>query len=113
MYMLKALILKGCPYCDKLKELLINIPTEYIETTFAEKDEFKKKYNIETFPQVYLIKNEKDSGINLGGYSDMEKLIDQINSNNLDKIKKYIENKYYFISNKKRLRLIEVFVKNL
>lgn len=111
MYSLKALVLDGCPYCEKLKELLTkyNIPTEYIETTFENKDTFKIKYNIETFPQVYLIKNKNDTGIALGGYTDVQNIIDRIKINNYDKIKKYIENKYYFLSNKKMLRIIETF----
>ena len=111
MYSLKALVLDGCPYCEKLKELLTkyNIPTEYIETTFENKEKFKIKYNIETFPQVYLIKNKDDKGIALGGYTDVQDIVDQIKTNNYDKIKEYIENKYYFISNKKMLRIIETF----
>ena len=112
MYSLKALVLEGCPYCEKLKTLLATykISTEYIETTYENKDKFKKKYNIETFPQVYLIKNKDDKGIVLGGYTDVNELLDQIKTNNYDKIKEYIENKYYYISNKKILRLIETFI---
>ena len=111
MYSLKALVLEGCPYCENLEKLLIEykIPTEYIKTNYENKNEFKMKYNIQTFPQVYLVKNKDDKGILIGGYNDVKEIIDYIKNNNYDKIKEYIKNKYYFINNKKMLRLIQVF----
>ena len=112
MYSLKALVLEGCPYCRQLKDLLTeyNIKTEYVTIPWNIKDKYKTK-EISTFPQVYMIdKNEKSTLI--GGYSDVKNIIDILRDNNYDNIKKKISSKYYSLSNKTQLRLIELFTKN-
>ena len=111
MYSLKALVLEGCPYCKQLKELLskYNIKTEYVTIPWNIKDKYKTK-EISTFPQVYLIDKHKDTLI--GGYSELKNIIDTIKENNYDNIKKKISSKYYSLSKKSLLRLIELFIKN-
>ena len=107
-YKLKVIVLENCPYSIAAAELLTNynIPFEKILIKQNNKEKFKTS-EISTFPQVYMI-NNKDQ-ILLGGYSDLEEIVDIINSSkNLDKIKEKLSKKYsnYRII----LRIIEIFV---
>lgn len=112
MYSLKVLVLDGCPYCDNLIKLLDsnNIKTKYIVIPWNEKDKYKNS-SIDTFPQVYMVKDIDDTGVLIGGYSDVKNIIDLIEGRDLDSIKKIISSKYSILSNKKQLRLIKVFTK--
>ena len=109
MYSLKAIVLEGCPYCNKLKVLLNsnNINTEYITIPWNEKYKYKTE-KISTFPQVYMVKNGEPD-ILIGGYSNVKTIINLIKEKDFDTIKKKISSKYYFTSNKNKLRLIELF----
>jgi glutaredoxin len=122
-YKLKVIVLEKCPYSIAAVELLANynIPFEKILVKQNNKEKFKTQA-ISTFPQVYMF-NDKDQ-ILLGGYSDLEEIINIINSSkNLDKIKEKFEEKYsnnkYTPKNIQRnvqrniqriiLRIIEIF----
>jgi glutaredoxin len=111
-YKLKVIVLENCPYSIAAVELLTNynIPFEKILVKQNNKEKFKTS-EIATFPQIYMI-NDKEQ-ILLGGYSDLEEIIDIINSSkNLDKIKEKLREKYSNYKNIQRiiLRIIEIFV---
>lgn len=119
-YNLKVIVLENCPYSIAAVELLnnYNIKFQKILVNQNNKDKFKTN-EISTFPQIYMInKNEK---ILLGGYSDLEEIINIINSSrtssrNLDIIKDKLKELYS--NNKKNiqnihriiLRIIEIFI---
>ena len=114
-YKLKVIVLENCPYSIAAVELLANynISFEKILVKQNNKEKFKTPV-ISTFPQVYIF-NDKEQLL-LGGYSDLEEIIDIINSSkNLDKIKekfgeKYSNNKYTPKNIQKIiLRIIEIF----
>jgi glutaredoxin len=127
-YKLKVIVLKNCPYSIAALELLTNykIPYSKIEVTQTNKHKYKTA-QISTFPQIYII--NKSDELLLGGYSDIEEIINIINpmdSNlkdcnqndnnpmdcNLDIIKKKLKIKYS-INDKLILRIIEIFVSKL
>ena len=107
-YKLKVIVLENCPYSIAAAELLTNynIPFEKILVKQNNKEKFKTA-EISTFPQIYMINNKEQ--LLLGGYSDLEEIINIINSSkNLDKIKEKLSKKYS--NNKHILRIIEIFV---
>jgi glutaredoxin len=108
-YKLKVIVLENCPYSIAAVELLTNynIPFEKILVKQNNKEKFKTP-DISTFPQIYMY--SKEDQLLLGGYSDLEEIMDIINSSkNLDKIKKKIgKNKKY--GPKIILRIIKIFV---
>jgi glutaredoxin len=107
---LKVIVLKNCPYSIAAVELLTNnkIPFKKIVVTQETKYKYKTK-EISTFPQIYIL--NKSEQILLGGYSDIEEIVNIINqSKNLDKIKKKLNIKYSKNVDKKIiLRIIELF----
>jgi glutaredoxin len=90
MKKLKLVYLENCPYSIALKELLDRNKIKYIleKITSKTKEQTKKKYNIETFPQLYYIIND----INIGGYDKSSEFINNVNSiTSIDDIKKLYE----------------------
>lgn len=112
-YKLKVIVLENCPYSIGAVELLnnYNVPFDKILVKQNNKEKFKTS-EISTFPQIYIINNTEQ--LLLGGYSDLEEIIDIINSSkNLDNIKKNIGEKYktnHKITIKIILRIIKMFV---
>ena len=107
-YKLKVIVLENCPYSIDAVELLNNYNIKFQKILVKQNNKEKFKTNeISTFPQIYMInKNEK---LLLGGYSDLEEIINIINkSKNLDKIKDELKEKYS--NNKIILRIIEIFI---
>ena len=107
-YKLKVIVLEHCPYSIAAVELLNNYNIKFQKKLVKQNNKEKFKTNeISTFPQIYIInKNEK---LLLGGYSDLEEIINIINkSKNLDKIKDELKEKYS--NNKIILRIIEIFI---
>ncbi len=113
-YKLKVVVLKNCPYSIAVVELLKNykIPFNKIEVSQNNKHKYKTA-QISTFPQVYIV--NKSDELLLGGYSDVEDIINIINdTNNLEDIKKNLKLKYSkSIDDKLILRIIEIFVSKL
>ena len=73
------IILYTLPYCpfsmsalDLVKEL--KIPYENIVVKENEKSKYKKKHNMQTFPQIFF-KNKRGELVKLGGYSEFSELI--------------------------------------
>ncbi len=107
-YILKSIVLKNCPYSNALIDILKNnnIKSNIITVTHENKDKYKTKY-INTFPQLYLMKNNKEELL-IGGYNDTKNILDIINNENeLDNIKKKL-NLIYPNNNKNILRLIKL-----
>jgi glutaredoxin len=68
--------IKKCDWCRLAKGILKENKIKFIEKfihTEEEKNEIKKKYNIQTFPQVIKVKNEKEEKI--GGFTELIKLL--------------------------------------
>ena len=66
--------LYGCPYCKNAERMLKmnNIPYTKVIVTQKTKDSFKKKYQMNTFPQI-LYKTSKTYKI--GGFDELSNLI--------------------------------------
>lgn len=65
--------LYGCPYCKNAEEMLKNYNIPYIknQVTQKTKDEFKLKYKMNTFPQIFY----KTSKLNkIGGNDELIQL---------------------------------------
>ena len=107
---LKVIVLENCPYSIAAVELLNNYKIKFnkIIVSREEKEKYKTE-EISTFPQIYISNNSEQ--ILLGGYSDIEEIVNIINqSKNLDKIKKKLNIKYSKNVDKKIiLRIIELF----
>jgi glutaredoxin len=110
MYYLYIITLESCPYSIAALELLdsLNIKYKQLKVTDLNKKKYKTE-EINTFPQIYLVKNNKK--LLLGGYSDLKKFID------IFKNKKYnkqnilnFENEYKLWNRKSILRLLEIII---
>ena len=112
-YELKVIVLENCPYSIAAVELLNNYKIKFqkIEVNHNNKEQFKTS-EINTFPQIYILNNNKQ--LLLGGYSDLENITNIINSTkNLDKIKQTLKKNYLNnknINNKYILRIIQMFI---
>jgi hypothetical protein len=85
---------------NKLKKNIITIP-------YSDKEKYKTS-EINTFPQIYLKKNNSNGNLLLGGYSDLKDFYDkfynkQYSQNN---VSEFIDKKKW--SKKATLRLIEL-----
>lgn len=114
MYYLKVILLEGCPYCEKTKNILnkYNFKKNIITVDRNDKDKWKTN-KINTFPQIFLMKYNDKNHLHIGGYDDLkyiENQISKLTDKNLSEIKKKIKNKYSHISNKASLRLIQLFI---
>jgi hypothetical protein len=92
-YLLKTIILEGCPWSQALYELLKikKIKSKIIIVNSITKGKYKTNI-IDTFPQFYLV--DKNEHL-IGGYDITKRLLDIINENkpNIDSIKsKFKEN---------------------
>ena len=82
MYYLKVISLVGCPYSEKAIKLVNNYNIKN-ETTFINSNEMDKYVtdDIQTFPQIYLMKKNSNGHFLLGGCSDLEECISWVTSN--------------------------------
>jgi glutaredoxin-related protein len=116
MYYLKIITLEKCPYSDKVIELLNIHKIEYKNKIInnINKNIYKNSF-IDTFPQIYLKKNNTKGSLLLGGCSDLIYCInlfknnnnDNDNDNDNDNHKKKFIDKYKW-SDKATTRLIEL-----
>ena len=108
MYTLVAIILDGCPYSIKAQNKLNDLKIKHKSSLIKqhEKDKYKT-HEISTFPQIYLKKDNKS--LLLGGYSDLEHILDLFYKQKYDddKIKMY-KNKYVEWNKHSVLRFIEL-----
>ena len=111
--LLKVIVLENCPYSMSAVELLsnYNIPFKKIMVNQNTKHKYKTD-KISTFPQVYIV--NKDEELLLGGYVDIEEIMDLVNKyKNLNNIKTKLNIKYPNFDNKQILRIIEIFAKSI
>ena len=115
MYYLQLISLKDCPYSEAANSLVTNnkINSKITIVNRNEKDKFKTK-EIDTFPQVYLKKEDSNGSILLGGYTELKSYYDLVQSgkNNNDalaNIKNSIKTNQN-MSDKSILRLIQLLI---
>jgi glutaredoxin len=112
-YYLQTVILENCPYGNATLRLFEqhNIKTQIITVTQNNKDNYKTE-NIQTFPQIYLKKNNSKGSLLLGGYDELVSFIDKFKLQSYSKknIDEFIDTKKW--SRKATLRLIELLNKN-
>jgi hypothetical protein len=111
-YYIKAILLDNCKYSIAANNLLIlhNINCQIINVNASNKLEYKTN-QINTFPQIYLCKDNTLGSLLLGGYEELSNFISTFKENNLnnDNIKQFM-NKYKW-SKKATLRLIQIINK--
>ena len=107
---LEAVVLENCWYSKELITLLNknNININYISVSQSDKHKYKTN-DLTTFPQVYLINDTKR--ILIGGYDDISKIINIINTRDYKYITQNISSKYNMLSKNTQLRLIKFFIK--
>ncbi len=111
-YELKVIVLENCPYSIAAAELLTNHNIKFKKILVNQETKHKyKTEEISTFPQIYLInKDSINTQILLGGYSNLEEIMNIINSSTkLDTIKNKLNKKYSSFDKKTILRIIELF----
>lgn len=108
MYDLFIITLKDCFYCEAAINLLNSFKIKYkhLKVNRNEKEKFKTP-EINTFPQVYLKKN--NNTLLLGGYDNLKEFIDKfINQKYNEKEILQFHNKYKLWNKKSILRLIKI-----
>ena len=91
--MLIVNILESCPFCQKTIEILNNYNLKYKLNIVQnnKKTFYKKKYNMDTFPQIFINSNEL---IKVGGYNDLINILNILSNMKENKIN--IESLFYF-----------------
>ena len=112
MYNIELIVLKECPFCIAAQELLKNRNIKYkiIIVNQNNKDKYKND-EIQTFPQIYLIKKNSNGKLLLGGYTDLKRALEILEHKNLDKTIKDFQKYYPNWSKKAILRLAEIILK--
>lgn len=115
MYYLQLISLKDCPYSEAANSLVNDnkINSKITIVNRNEKDKFKTQ-EIDTFPQVYLKKENSNGSVLLGGYTELKSYYDLVQSgknkkDSLSQIKGQIK-KNINISDKSILRLMELLI---
>jgi len=108
MYYLYIITLEKCPYSIAAINLLNSLKIKYKQLKVNQKNKEKyKTKEIDTFPQIYLVKDEKK--LLLGGYSNLKEFIDIfINQEYNEKNILEFHNNYKLWNKKSILRLLEI-----
>ena len=116
MYNLKVYSLEGCFFSMSAESLLNNnnIDFELIRVTHDNKDDFKQKNKMNTFPQIFL--ETKNESVKVGGFSDLQNIFTVINDNSdFDSMLKKVKSSLSFENseNEKKniLRVISILLK--
>ena len=94
---LEIFSLIGCPYSIKAEALLKLYKPIIHKVDQNDKDKYKQENNMNTFPQIFLLNDQKK--IKIGGYTDVKNLLskifknEQINLDNSEEIIKFFLNK--------------------
>jgi len=84
----------GCPFSMKSEKLLKAYNPTIYKVDQTEKDEYKQKNGMSTFPQIFLVDDSKNK-IKIGGYDDTKKLLSNIFNNTYnekDSLRKFFLN---------------------
>ena len=110
MYYLYIITLEDCPYSIAALKLLdsLNIKYKHLIVNRINKEKYKTE-EINTFPQIYLVKDDKK--LLLGGYSDLKEFIDKFINQiyNKETFLKF-QQKYKLWNKKLILRLLEIII---
>ena len=71
----------NCPYSMKAEVLLVKYNPEIIKVKSSKKSYYNDLNNMVTFPQIFLIDEESDYKIKIGGYDDTKILLKKIFNN--------------------------------
>lgn len=71
----------NCPYSMKAEILLVKYNPEIIKVKSSKKSYYNDLNNMVTFPQIFLIDEESDYKIKIGGYDDTKILLKKIFNN--------------------------------
>ena len=107
MYYIHVVLLENCPYSISAKKLLDKYNIKYNHVMVNHNDKEKYKTNIlQTFPQVFLKKDNHNGSVYLGGYDNLDELFKMFYKQKLDSTKiESIQNKYK-IAKKSVLRMV-------
>ena len=109
-YYIFNISLEQCPYSIAANELLKihNIKHENIIIKYNEKNIYKNN-KINTFPQIYLRRENKKGSLLLGGCDDLKFVIENFKGKeyNKNKVAEFMDN-YKEWSKKATLRLVEL-----
>lgn len=108
-YYIKAIVLEQCPYSIEATKLLNShkITHEIVIVKNNNKELFKT-HNIQTFPQLYLMRKNRKGHLLLGGYDNIVDFIQNFKFKQIDNNKINSFMKKYNWSKKSVLRLIEL-----
>ena len=110
-YYLHSVILENCPYGNLVNELLKQNPQIKTKITYVN-DSNKENYKtpqINTFPQIYLKRYNKNGSLLIGGYTELQELFDLFYKSKYsnDNIKQFINDNNKW-SKKSLLRFIDL-----
>jgi glutaredoxin len=111
MYYINIYVIKNCGYSEKALKLLKGIKHKIVNVDYDKKYIYKND-DINTFPQIYLKKNNSKGSLLIGGSDDLEFIINNIKKKiDIDSIYNILKKKYKNWSKKAILRLIELIAK--
>ena len=116
MYKLKVYSLEGCPYSMNAESLLKNnnIDFDLIKVSYDDKDQYKQKNKMNTFPQIFLDTSKEI--VKIGGYTELNSIFNMINDNTsfdrtLSELKKNLSFENSLNEKKNILRVISILLK--
>lgn len=73
--MINIYVIDGCPFCYKSKLLLKTLKIRFKEINVKENEKckYKKMNKMNTFPQIFYVKNNEK--LKIGGFDELEFLI--------------------------------------
>ena len=112
-YYIYAIILNECSYSIAAEDILdkfTNVKKKYLFINYNEVDKYKNEL-IKTFPQIYLKKENNNSSLLLGGYTDLQQFVNTFHNNYNENDINIFKKKNPLWSKKAILRLIELINK--
>jgi glutaredoxin len=108
-YFIKAIMLENCPYSINADKIIkqYNLPHKILWIDNNSKNKYVNNM-IQTFPQIYLKKNNSNQHLLLGGHDDLLAFISTFKSQKINDIEINNFMKKYNWSKKATLRLIQL-----
>lgn len=117
MYYLEIFSLDGCPYSKAANDLLLKhkINLNLINISYENRDKFKNE-KINTFPQIFLKKRNRSSGLLVGGFDELNEatfiIENNLSNDELSDTKNLLKNVFVEdFSDRAILRFIQLFMK--